>query len=60
MTDARLLAAASKRRARLTEARLVAERAKRHCQLHPYVSAQRQLIVDLRLALEGLIDEVKE
>jgi hypothetical protein len=48
-----------KRAGRVTEANLAIERAKRFCKLHPYKGPARELIVDLRLALEGLLDEVK-
>jgi hypothetical protein len=59
MTDSEKVAS-NKRAARLTEARLTLKRAERHLQLFPYQSAQRQLIADLRLALQGLVDEVTQ
>jgi hypothetical protein len=57
MTD-REKADAMKRAARLTEARLALARANRLCQLKPYPSEERTLIRDMRLAMQGLLDEL--
>jgi hypothetical protein len=58
--DAQKHDASLKRAARLTEAKLVLKRTERHLTLFPYQSAQRALIVDLRLALQGLLEEVTQ
>jgi hypothetical protein len=49
---------AAKRAGRVTEAKLLVKRAERLCKLRPYPSEERQLIRDMRLALEALVDEV--
>lgn len=49
---------AAKRAGRVTEAKLLVKRAERICKLRPYPSEERQLIRDMRLALEALLDEV--
>lgn len=49
---------AAKRAGRVTEARLLVKRADRLCKVKPYPSEERLLIRDMRLALEGLLEEV--
>jgi hypothetical protein len=45
-------------RSAMTKVLDAAKRAERLCKMRPYPSEERQLIRDMRLALEGLIDEV--
>lgn len=49
---------AAKRAGRVTEAKLLAKRAEAMCKRRPYPTAERELIRDMRLALEALVEEV--
>lgn len=49
---------ASKRAARITEARLVLKRAERYLQVYPYQSPQRDLIKDMKMVVNDLLAEV--
>ena len=50
--------AGAKKAERIIEAQLLVKRADRICKMRPYPSEERQLIRDMRLALEGLLEEV--
>lgn len=56
MTDDVITAA--KRASRVTEAKLLAKRAEAMCKRRPYPTQERVLIRDMRLAMQGLLDEV--
>jgi len=57
-TDHRGHLPAAKRAARVTEAKLLVKRARDMCNRRPYPTQERELIRDLRIALEGLLEEV--
>lgn len=48
----------NQRRSRKTNATLVAQRVRRHLELFPYRSEQRQLLADCREAILQLIEEI--
>jgi hypothetical protein len=48
----------NQRRSRKTNATMVAQRVRRHLELFPYRSEQRQLLADCREAILQLIEEV--
>lgn len=50
---------AIKRASRVTEARLIIKRAEDLCRRHPYQTQERILIRDMRLAIEGLLEEIE-